>query len=138
MFGPAGHVYVYRSYGVHWCMNVVTGDEGSAQAVLIRGVEPLEGEVVMAERREGRTPLTSGPGRLCSALGITDDLYGHDLRSAPLVLRTGWLVQDASTGVSERVGVSKATDWPYRFYVRGSSGVSRPDDWGTHQEMAQR
>jgi DNA-3-methyladenine glycosylase len=138
MFGPPGHAYVYRSYGVHWCMNVVTGEEGRAQAVLLRGLEPLAGQAVMAERRGGKTPLTSGPGRLCAALGITSALYGHDLRGAPLVLRTGWSIADDQIRVSERVGVSKATDWPYRFYVRGSSGVSRPDGWGTHQEMAQR
>ena len=131
MFGPPGHAYVYRSYGVHWCMNVVTGEEGTAQAVLIRGLEPLEGEAAMAERRGGRQPLASGPGRLCAALGITDALYGHDLRRAPLVLRAGWSVEDDDVGVSARVGVNKAADWPCRFYVRGSRGVSRPDGWGS-------
>lgn len=138
MFGPAGHAYVYRSYGVHWCMNVVTGEEGRAQAVLIRGLEPLEGEATMAVRRTGRLPLAGGPGRLCAALGITDALYGHDLRTPPLLLRAGWRVDDELVRVSERVGVSKATDWPYRFYVRGSRGVSRPDGWGSNQETVER
>lgn len=129
MFGPAGRAYVYRSYGVHWCLNVVTGSAGEGQAVLIRGVEPLKGLEAMTERRGGKRPLAAGPGRLGAALGVTDALYGHDLRRPPLVLRAGWSVPDALVGVSPRVGVSKADDWPYRFYVRGSSGVSRPDGW---------
>lgn len=130
MFGPAGHTYVYRSYGMHWCMNVVTGGEGEAQAVLLRGVEPLEGVDVMRRRRGGTRPLGAGPGRLCAALGITDALYGHDLREPTLVLASGWSVPDELVGVSRRVGISAASDWPYRFYVRGSGGVSRPDGWG--------
>ena len=138
MCGPPGHAYVYRSYGVHWCLNVVIGEEGRAQAVLIRGVEPLEGEATMLERRGGRRPLVSGPGRLCAALGITGALYGHDLRLCSLVLRAGWSVEDDVVGVSARVGVSKAADWPYRFYVRGSRGVSRPDGWGSDHKAAGR
>ena len=130
MFGPAGRAYVYQSYGVHWCMNVVTGAEGAAQAVLLRGVEALEGAEIMERRRGGARPLGAGPGRLCAALGITDALYGHDLREPPLVLASGWDVPDELVGVSRRVGVSVAADWPYRFYVRGSHGVSRPDGWG--------
>jgi len=130
MFGPAGRAYVYRSYGVHWCMNVVTGPEGEASAVLLRGIEPIEGEDVMEERRSGVRPLGAGPGRLCAALGITDALYAHDLREPPLQLATGWGVASDSIGVSRRVGVSRAVEWPYRYYVRGSSGVSRRDGWG--------
>lgn len=131
MFGPPGRAYVYRSYGVHWCMNVVTGAEGVAQAVLIRGVEPLEGEEVMASRRGGAAPLGAGPGRLCAALAISDALYGHDLREPPLRLEAGWSVPDEAIGLSRRVGVSAAVDWPYRFFVRGSRGVSRPEGWGS-------
>ena len=130
MFGPAGRAYVYRSYGMHWCMNVVTGRSGRAQAVLIRGIEPVFGEPLMRERRGGNRPLAAGPGRLCAALGISNAQYGHDLRTPPLRLQAGWPVEDALVAVSRRVGVSKAKDWPYRFYVRGSSGVSRPDGWG--------
>lgn len=130
MFGPPGRAYVYRSYGVHWCMNVVTGVEGMAQAVLIRGIEALEGEKAMALRRGGVSPLGAGPGRLCAALSITDALYGHDLREPPLRLEAGWQVPDERVGVSRRVGVSAAVDWPYRFYVRDSPGVSRPEGWG--------
>ncbi len=131
MFGPAGRAYVYRSYGVHWCMNVVTGVEGVGQAVLIRGIEALEGEEAMAARRRGATPLGAGPGRLCAALAITDALYGHDLREPPLRLEAGWQVPDERVGVSRRVGVSAAVNWPRRFYVRDSAGVSRPESWGT-------
>jgi len=126
MFGPADRAYVYLSYGVHWCMNVVTGRQGEGQAVLIRGMEPLSGEACMERRREGRRPLGAGPGRLSEAFAITGALYGHDLRKAPLVLLPGWSVAEAQVGNSGRVGVSTAADLPYRFYVRGSSGVSRP------------
>ena len=124
MFGPAGFSYVYRIYGVHWCMNVVTGPEGEAGAVLLRGLHAMEGLAVMRERR-GRAPLTTGPGRLCQALGVTGDLYGHDLRAEPLQLQAGWDVPDDLVRVSTRIGVRAAADWPYRFYVFGASGVSR-------------
>ena len=124
MFGPAGFSYVYRIYGMHWCMNVVTGPEGEAGAVLLRGLHAMEGLEVMKQRR-GRDPLSTGPGRLCQALGITGDLYRHDLRAQPLELRAGWAVPIDLVGVSTRIGVSAAADWPYRFYVIGASGVSR-------------
>ena len=125
MFGPAGRAYVYRSYGIHWCLNVVTGPEGEGQAVLIRGIEPLEGVRLMARRRHGRRPIGAGPGRVAQALGVTDAHYGHDLSSAPLLLLAGWHVADAHVATSGRIGVSAAADRPYRYYVRGSSGVSR-------------
>ncbi len=125
MFGPAGRAYVYRSYGVHWCMNVVTGEEGSPEAVLFRGLEPLEGIDLIRTRRGGREPLAAGPGRLCEAMAITEDLYGHGLDLPPLMVVSGWRVPDALVGVSGRVGVSAAADRPFRFYVVGSSGVSR-------------
>ncbi len=125
MFGPAGRAYVYRSYGVHWCLNVVTGAAGDPQAVLLRGLEPLEGEEVMLARRGGRRPLAAGPGRLCEALGVTGDLNEHDLRQAPLVLAGGWAVEDRLVGTSGRIGVRRAAERPLRFYVRGSAGVTR-------------
>lgn len=125
MFERAGLAYVYRIYGVHWCLNVVTGPVGLAQAVLVRGLEPLAGMEVARRRRRGRVPLTAGPGRVCEALGITGALDGHDLRSPPLVLLPGWSIPDDGVGVSGRIGVRAAGDWPARFYVRGSSGVSR-------------
>jgi len=125
MFGPPGTAYVYRSYGIHWCVNVVTGAEGDPQAVLLRGLEPLEGEGVMRRRRGGREPLAAGPGRLCQALGIDGSLNGHDLRDPPLRLMGGWAVADADVGVSGRIGVGAAADRLLRFYLVGSVGVSR-------------
>lgn len=125
MFGPPGRAYVYRSYGVHWCMNVVAGPEGRAGAVLLRGMEPLRGTSTMARRRGRTSALASGPGRLCQALGITNALYGHDLRRPPLRLLPGWTVPDTRVGVSARIGITRAVDRPLRFFVRGSAGVSR-------------
>lgn len=125
MFGPPGHAYIYRSYGVHWCANVVTGPSGAGQAVLLRGARILEGREVAARRRAARTPLAAGPGRLAQALGIDLDLYGHDLSKPPLALAPGWQVPDDAVGVSPRIGISSAADRPLRFYVVGDAGVSR-------------
>jgi DNA-3-methyladenine glycosylase len=125
MFGPPGRAYIYRSYGAHWCLNVVTGPEGEGQAVLLRGLEPIEGEAEMARRREGRRPLAAGPGRLAQALGVDDRLYGHDLSEAPLILAPGWTVPDAVVERSPRIGISTAADRLLRFYVVGNAGVTR-------------
>ncbi|NIQ56178.1 MAG: DNA-3-methyladenine glycosylase, partial [Gammaproteobacteria bacterium] len=92
MFRDAGVAYVYFIYGMHWCLNVVTGVRDHPSAVLIRALDPLVGRDVMADRR-GRTPLASGPGRLCQALGVTGALNGHDLGEAPLRLLPGWTVE---------------------------------------------
>jgi DNA-3-methyladenine glycosylase len=125
MYGPPGMAYVYRSYGIHWCMNVVAAPEGIAGAVLIRGVDPLEGGEVMARRREGRTPLTAGPGRLTQALGITGALDGHPLDSCPLRLVRGVEVPDDAVDVTPRIGITRAVEAPLRYLVRGRPGVSR-------------
>lgn len=125
MFGPAGRAYVYRSYGVHWCVNVVTGREGQGQAVLLRGLLPIEGVEHMRVRREGRRPLAAGPGRLAEALGITEVLYGHDLSEPPLLLLPGWRVADEDVVATGRIGIKAAAERPHRFYVRGRPGVSR-------------
>jgi len=125
MFEPAGTAYVYRSYGVHWCVNVVTGGAGEPQAVLLRGLEPIEGLEAMSARRQGRRPLAAGPGRLCQALGIDLALNRHDLREDPLRLESGWEVPDRWVRSSGRVGVGAAADRRLRFYVAGSVGVSR-------------
>lgn len=124
MFGPPGRAYVYRSYGVHWCANVVTGPDGDPQAVLLRGLEPCEGRDTMRDRRGGRLPLAAGPGRLCQALAIDGARDGHDLARPPLVLAPGWTVPDALVRVTGRVGVRRAAHRPFRFYVAGSPGVT--------------
>jgi DNA-3-methyladenine glycosylase len=132
MFGPPGRAYVYRIYGMHWCVNVVTGEEGDPQAVLLRALDPLVGRETMLRRR-GRAAAgpraergaASGPGRLCQALGITGSLYGHDLALPPLEIRPGWPVADAEVARSGRIGVRAAADWPLRFFVRGHPAVSR-------------
>jgi len=124
MFGPAGLLYVYRSYGMHWCLNVVAGPEGTAGAVLVRGLDPVEGEEVMRARRRGRFPLAAGPGRLAEALGVTGALYGHHLAEPPLLLLPGAPVPDAAVLRSGRVGVRKAVERLLRFYVRDAPGVS--------------
>jgi DNA-3-methyladenine glycosylase len=128
MFGPPGIAYVYRIYGLHWCLNVVTGPEGYPAAVLIRALEPLAGIETMRRRRRLRSDreLTSGPARLAEALGITGALDGHPLQEPPLVLAAGEPVPDEAVAVGPRIGVTRAQDWPLRFYVRGNPWVSRP------------
>ena len=124
MFGPAGTAYVYLSYGVHWCLNVVTGAIGDPCAVLLRAVDPIEGLDVMAARRGRERDLGSGPGRVGQAFGITDALNMHDLSSSPLRLLHGWPTPPGSIEVSPRVGISRAQDRPLRFFVRGNTSVS--------------
>ncbi len=125
MFGPPGTAYVYLSYGVHWCLNVVTGVIGDPCAVLLRAVDPIEGLGVMAARRGREWDLASGPGRVGQAFGITRALNMHDLSTPPLRLLPGWPTPPGSIDVSPRVGVSRAQDWPLRFSVRGNASVSR-------------
>ena len=125
MFGPPGTAYVYLSYGVHWCLNVVTGPIGVPCAVLLRAVHPIEGLDVMAERRGRERDLTSGPGRLGQAFGITHALDRHDFSSPPVRILPGWPIPSESMDVSARVGVSRARDWPLRFFVSGNPCVSR-------------
>ena len=142
MFGPAGHLYVYVSYGMHHCCNVVCGPEGFGSGCLVRAVEPLEGVEVMRELREaGRAgkeqaerarkhplklrDLTNGPGKVCAALGIDKELYGHDLTVEPLVLDFAPLLPGETIGSSPRVGISKNVDAPKRFFIEGNAFVSR-------------
>ena len=142
MFGPAGHLYVYVSYGMHHCCNVVCGPEGFGSGCLVRAVEPLEGVEVMRELREagragkaqaGRVrkhplklrDLTNGPGKVCAALGIDKTLYGHDLTAEPLVLDFAPLLPGETIGRSPRVGISKNADAPKRFFIEGNEFVSR-------------
>ncbi len=127
MFGQAGTAYVYRSYGMHWCMNVVTERRGQPTAVLIRALEPLVGLDHMAIRRGLRKERTlcAGPGRLCQALAITRQHDGRRLYRKPVRLIRPAQHGSVDIGVSGRIGVSKAADWPLRFYDRGSPLLSR-------------
>lgn len=134
MFGPAGHLYVYVSYGMHYCCNVVCGPEGFGSGCLVRAVEPLEGTAAMRELREaGRVykhplklhNLTNGPGKVCAALGIDKELYGHELTVEPLVLDFSPLLPGETIGRSPRVGISKNTNAQKRFFIKGNAFVSR-------------
>lgn len=128
MFGPPGHLYVYFTYGMHFCSNVVTGAEGTGSAVLLRAAEPLEGLDAMAVRRgvDAPTLLCSGPGRLTQALDISRPENGADLvRDASVQLRMGDPVAPRSIARSTRVGVNVGTERRWRFYEAGSAFVSR-------------
>ena len=126
MFGPPGTAYVYRSYGIHWCLNAVTDAAGHPAAVLIRALEPVEGIPLMRERRGTRDrDLARGPGRLTQALGITGALDGHDLGIPPLRLCDGPPVPPEASDAGPRLGSSRATGWPLRFTLRGSRWLSR-------------
>ena len=124
MFGPAGHLYVYFTYGMHYCCNVVVGEVGTGSAVLIRAVEPVEGEVVLEMRRKGRigVELTNGPAKLCQALAIDRTMNGHDLEKAPLRLVLAEGPKEIIT--TKRVGISKEKDKPWRFYLADNAFVS--------------
>lgn len=126
MFGPPGFAYVYRSYGIHWCVNFVCERAGSASAVLIRALEPTAGLAVMRRRRRlsDARLLCSGPGRLCEALAITQAHNGLALDAAPfeLLARTG----RAEIVSGPRIGISKAMDHPWRYGLAGSKYLSKP------------
>ena len=126
MFGPPGTAYVYRSYGIHWCLNFVCGPEPGA-AVLIRALEPTQGVAIMAARRGGedRRKLCAGPGRLCQALGISRQTHnGLPLDRPPFELLPRARRYPIASGV--RIGVTKGADTPWRFGVEGSPFLSRP------------
>jgi DNA-3-methyladenine glycosylase len=126
MFGPPGYAYVYRSYGIHWCLNFVCEPKGSASAVLIRAIEPTAGLPLM-RRRRGLTDLRllcAGPGRVCEALGITAAHNGLALDDLPFALfaRTG----EAEIVAGPRIGITKAAEKPWRYGLKGSVFLSKP------------
>jgi len=126
MFGPPGVAYVYRSYGIHWCLNFVCEAEGSASAVLIRALEPTEGLAMMRRRRgvADERLLCSGPGKLCQALGVTHRHNGLPLDKAPFELRAREGKADIVRGV--RIGITKAVEKPWRYGLKGSRFLSKP------------
>ncbi len=129
MFGAAGTIYVYFTYGMHYCFNIVTGPKGHGQAVLIRAIEPLEGiEIMQRNRARGLTlskyQLTNGPAKAAQALGITAALSGTTIWDGPLRLEAGF--EPEQIVQTTRVGITKAVDQPWRFYIQDNPYVSRP------------
>lgn len=132
MFGPAGHAYVYFTYGMHWMFNIVTGAVGRASAVLIRALQPLEGEDLMAQHRRGRprSQWTNGPARLAQALAIDHSLYGVDLcqPESPIWIEDGPAPAAADTAIGPRIGLGRTPEpWksmPWRYWLRGNPFVS--------------
>ena len=128
MFGAAGHLYVYFTYGMHYCCNIVVGPTGHGSAVLIRAVEPIEGRDKMALSRSGRSgvELSNVPAKLCQALAIDKALNGHDLRRPPLQLIAQPKLPDRQVVQTTRIGISRGRDAAWRFYIRGNPYVSKP------------
>ncbi|MBS0529677.1 MAG: DNA-3-methyladenine glycosylase [Proteobacteria bacterium] len=126
MFGPPGFAYVYRSYGIHWCVNFVCEKEGSAAAVLIRALQPTHGIPAMRRRRglHDERLLCSGPGKLCEALGITIAHNALPLDAPPIALYRRTTTVDVVAGV--RIGITKAADLPWRYGWKGSKFLSKP------------
>jgi DNA-3-methyladenine glycosylase len=125
MFGPAGHAYVYRSYGIHWCLNFVCGETGRASAVLIRALEPKAGLATMQQRRgtSDVRRLCAGPGSLCQAMGVTDALYGRPLDQPPFALTPRRRACEVAVG--KRIGITRGAGTPWRFGLAGSPYLSR-------------
>lgn len=126
MFGPPGIAYVYRIYGVHWCLNVVTDKPGYPAAVLVRAIEPVAGVAIMRARRgtSDDAGLGRGPGNLARAMAITGRLDGHTLGLPPLMIVHGTPVPDDEVATGPRIGVTRARDWPLRFHLRSNPCVS--------------
>ena len=126
MFGPSGSLYVYFTYGMHYCCNIVTGKEGEGSAVLIRAVEPISG-VEFIEKRRGYSGVaaTNGPAKLCKALDIDKSYNGHDLRNSPLQLVERQSLNTAQIVTSTRVGISKEKEAELRWYIKDNPFVSK-------------
>jgi DNA-3-methyladenine glycosylase len=126
MFGPSGHLYVYFTYGMHYCCNIVTGLTGTGSAVLIRAVEPLVGEDSMRKlRNKPGVEISNGPAKLCQALGIDKKFNGHDLTESPIKLVIQTPVKQKIIAKSKRIGVKEAVEKPWRFYIKNNPYVSR-------------
>ena len=125
MFGPPGHAYVYRSYGIHWCLNLVCAEKGRPEAALVRALEPIAGLEEMEARRglSDARLLCSGPGRLCQALGITGGHDGLPLDEPPFELQARQGLVEIVTG--RRIGITRAVERPWRYGLAGSRYVSR-------------
>jgi DNA-3-methyladenine glycosylase len=127
LYGPPGISYVYFIYGMYWCFNAVTRAAGLPSAVLVRALEPLDGTALMHKRRPGishSADLTNGPGKLCTALGITGLMSGKSLQRKPIALREGEPVADEDVEITTRIGITKSADWPLRWVVKGNAFVS--------------
>lgn len=126
MFGPPGFLYVYRSYGIHWCMNFVCEKEGSASAVLIRAIEPTHGIPAMRRRRglHDDRSLSSGPGKLCEAMAVTNKLNALPLDEPPIAIHARTRKPEIVSGI--RIGITKAVELPWRYGLKGSKFMSKP------------
>jgi DNA-3-methyladenine glycosylase len=136
LFGPPGSWYVYLSYGVHWCANLVCQCSGLASAVLLRALEPIAGLEIMRQRR-GSVPdreLCSGPGKLTQALGIARDLDGSRMLGSGVVIRRPDSIEELAIAATPRIGITKAADWPLRFHLAGSPWTSRKETGGGHED----
>lgn len=127
LFGPPAHLYVYFTYGMHYCMNIVTGPEGEGSAVLIRAIEPLAGADIMRQNRDNvlGVAVTNGPAKTCQALAVDQRLNGHGLQEVPLRLRVRPPVDPKNIVQTTRVGISQSKDLPWRFYIAGNPYVSK-------------
>ncbi len=138
MFGPPGYLYVYRSYGIHWCMNFVCEEEGSASAILVRAIEPTHGIPAMRRRRgqHDERALCSGPGKVCEALAVSHKQNGFALDAAPFQIYAPTQKPQVVTGV--RIGITKAADLPWRYGWKDSKFLSKPftNDAATDRSIA--
>ena len=125
MFGPAGTIYVYFTYGMHYCLNIVTGKEGQGQAVLIRALQPVEGVEIMKLNRQvdNEFNLTNGPAKLTQALGVDKSYNGTNIWNGPIRLESGIVPSDIVQ--TTRIGINQATDMPWRFYIQNNPYISR-------------